>query len=152
MKCSESHSTHLCSKPKTTPAKCSNFGGEHTSKAIFCPENPNNIKNKKTAVSTAETSKATPTSTISNDTPNLSQRPNPWFKNKQDNNNSNITQEINHNQNKNNSENIKSTKTDEAATAVGRLFLTFIELNPNQEQQNKFFKEANNLINILSKK
>lgn len=80
MKCSESHSTHLCSKPKTTPAKCSNCGGEHTSKAIFCPENPNNIKNKKTAVSTAETSKATPTSTISNDTPNLSQRPNPWLK------------------------------------------------------------------------
>ncbi|GJQ88069.1 hypothetical protein Trydic_g18196, partial [Trypoxylus dichotomus] len=44
MKCGEDHSTHLCEKPKTTPPKCANCGGEHLS---TYPENPNNAVGKK---------------------------------------------------------------------------------------------------------
>ncbi|GJQ65689.1 hypothetical protein Trydic_g7775 [Trypoxylus dichotomus] len=40
MKCGEDHSTHLCEKPKTTPPKCANCGGEHLSTYLKCPENP----------------------------------------------------------------------------------------------------------------
>lgn len=47
MKCGESHSTHLCEKPKTKPAKCANCGGEHLSISLRCPSNPNNPSNKK---------------------------------------------------------------------------------------------------------
>ncbi|GJQ66013.1 hypothetical protein Trydic_g4105 [Trypoxylus dichotomus] len=43
MKCGEGHSTHLCTKPKTTSPKCANCQGEHLSIA-----NPNNAAvNKK---------------------------------------------------------------------------------------------------------
>ncbi|GJQ76213.1 hypothetical protein Trydic_g1954 [Trypoxylus dichotomus] len=42
MKCGEGHSTHLCTKPKTTPPKCANCQGEHLSTYIKCPANPNN--------------------------------------------------------------------------------------------------------------
>ncbi|GJQ67519.1 hypothetical protein Trydic_g8332 [Trypoxylus dichotomus] len=47
MKCGEHHSTHLCEKPKTTPPKCANCGGEHLSTYLKCPENPNNAVGKK---------------------------------------------------------------------------------------------------------
>lgn len=42
MKCGEEHSTHLCPKPRTTPPKCANCGGEHLSTWMRCPRNPNN--------------------------------------------------------------------------------------------------------------
>ncbi|GJQ70170.1 hypothetical protein Trydic_g9515 [Trypoxylus dichotomus] len=47
MKCGEDHSTHLCQKPRTTPPKCANCGGEHLSTYLKCPENPNNAAGKK---------------------------------------------------------------------------------------------------------
>ncbi|GJQ76915.1 hypothetical protein Trydic_g19871 [Trypoxylus dichotomus] len=48
MKCGEGHSTHLCTKPKTSPPKCANCQGEHLSTYIKCPVNPNNAAvNKK---------------------------------------------------------------------------------------------------------
>lgn len=31
MKCGDNHSTHECEKPRTTPPKCANCGGEHLS-------------------------------------------------------------------------------------------------------------------------
>ncbi|GJQ83164.1 hypothetical protein Trydic_g19507 [Trypoxylus dichotomus] len=43
----EGHSTHLCEKPRTTPPKCANCGGEHLSTYLKCPENPNNAVGKK---------------------------------------------------------------------------------------------------------
>lgn len=42
MKCGDTHSTHLCEKPKTTSAKCANCGGDHLSTYILCKHNPNN--------------------------------------------------------------------------------------------------------------
>lgn len=42
MKCGDSHSTHECRKPTTTPPKCANCGGEHLSIYLGCPKNPNN--------------------------------------------------------------------------------------------------------------
>lgn len=47
MKCGEEHSTHLCTKPKTTPPKCANCSGEHLSTFIKCPQNPNNVTTRK---------------------------------------------------------------------------------------------------------
>ncbi|GJQ84759.1 hypothetical protein Trydic_g21160 [Trypoxylus dichotomus] len=47
MKCGEDHSKHLCEKPRTTPPKCANCGGEHLSTYLKCPENPNNAVGKK---------------------------------------------------------------------------------------------------------
>ncbi|GJQ68335.1 hypothetical protein Trydic_g16929 [Trypoxylus dichotomus] len=42
------HSTHLCTKPKTTVAKCANCQGEHLSTYLKCTANPNNATiNKK---------------------------------------------------------------------------------------------------------
>lgn len=40
LKCAESHSTHLCPKPKSLPAKCANCAGEHPANFRGCPENP----------------------------------------------------------------------------------------------------------------
>lgn len=67
MKCGEGHSTHECTKPKTTPPKCANCDGEHLSTHIKCPQNPNNPINKK------------PPQEPSYNTENV------WFKNKKNN-------------------------------------------------------------------
>lgn len=47
MKCGEAHSTHLCTKQRTTPAKCANCGGEHISSSLKYPNNRNNPSTKK---------------------------------------------------------------------------------------------------------
>lgn len=47
MKCGEAHSTHLCEKSKTKPARCANCGGEHRLTSLKCPANPNNPTNRK---------------------------------------------------------------------------------------------------------
>lgn len=47
MKCGNTHSTYLCEKPKTKPAKCASCEGEHFSISLKCPVNPNNPANKK---------------------------------------------------------------------------------------------------------
>lgn len=41
LKCGESHSTHECTKPKTTDAKCANCGQNHVSSSPNCDKNPN---------------------------------------------------------------------------------------------------------------
>lgn len=56
MKCAENHSTHLCTKPKTTAAKCANCGGAHTSVWKNCSSKPGN----------ADKLKATPTPKVEN--------------------------------------------------------------------------------------
>lgn len=40
LKCAGGHSTHLCTKPASLPAKCANCAGEHPSSFSGCPENP----------------------------------------------------------------------------------------------------------------
>lgn len=50
-KCGEGHSTHLCEKPKTTPAKCANCAGEHPanySQVHRQPEQQQNTRSRKT--------------------------------------------------------------------------------------------------------
>lgn len=47
LKCNAAHSTHLCEKTKTTPAKCCNCIGEHHSNYHNCPKNPNNKPQEK---------------------------------------------------------------------------------------------------------
>jgi hypothetical protein len=37
LKCSLPHSTHLCTKPRNSPAKCVNCGGDHPANAVTCP-------------------------------------------------------------------------------------------------------------------
>lgn len=46
MKCGENHSTHLCNKSTTTPAKCANCDGEHISISKKCPKRPQPKNNK----------------------------------------------------------------------------------------------------------
>lgn len=46
MKFGELHSTHLSSKPKTTPPRCANCGDEHLSTSLRCVKNPNSRKNQ----------------------------------------------------------------------------------------------------------
>lgn len=40
LKCGENHSTHLCVKERTTPAKCANCDGPHPANSIKCPKKP----------------------------------------------------------------------------------------------------------------
>lgn len=42
LKCAEGHSTHLCPKQKSLPAKCANCRGEHPANYRGCPESPRN--------------------------------------------------------------------------------------------------------------
>lgn len=42
LKCGGDHSTHLCTKLRTTPAKCANCAGEHPANYHKCVANPNN--------------------------------------------------------------------------------------------------------------
>lgn len=40
LKCAENHSTHLCTKPTSLPARCANCQGEHPANFSGCSENP----------------------------------------------------------------------------------------------------------------
>lgn len=135
MKCASNHSTHLCDKPRTTPAICANCGGEHTSVSLNCKENPNN-KNKvnKEIPKTVEN----PWKTVENHSNTI---PKPT-----------LTQQKPIVSQTNNQTHHNTVVQDNVATAIGKLFLSFTSLKPTQEQQIQFFTETNNLVNLLRKK
>lgn len=69
MKCAGEHSTHLCTKEKTTPAKCVNCGGAHTSIFKKCRKNPNSLNYEH------------PGPSVSKESPTMTTKTNPWTKN-----------------------------------------------------------------------
>ncbi|GJQ68732.1 hypothetical protein Trydic_g17265 [Trypoxylus dichotomus] len=115
MKCGEDHSTHLCEKPKTTPPKCANCGGEHLSTYLKCPENPNNAVGKKY---------------INAPLP----KNNPWTK-KKDNGPSNTQPP------KEEPKKTTNNKTeDKLALILGRMLLNFNNTNATVEQRMEFLR------------
>lgn len=147
LKCADNHSTHLCTKSRTTPAKCANCAGEHVSSSPSCPENPNNPLNikqkevnktntsinpwKKQEKMTIVENKNEKQIEVSKTTPNTS------------------TQQVS--APKTQLKSIKNT-SDDIALAIGKLFLSFSELKPNENQQRNFLNETNKLIALFNKK
>ncbi|GJQ66662.1 hypothetical protein Trydic_g3749 [Trypoxylus dichotomus] len=120
MKYGEDHSTHLCEKPKTTPPKCANCGGEHLSTYLKCPENPNNAIGKKYI-----------------DAP--LPKNNPWNK-KKDNGPSNTQPP------KEEPKKTTNSKTeDKLALILGRMLLNFNNTNATVEQRMEFLRQTEEL-------
>ncbi|GJQ86055.1 hypothetical protein Trydic_g22060 [Trypoxylus dichotomus] len=126
MKCGEDHSTHLCEKPKTTPPKCANCGGEHLSTYLKCPENPNNAVGKKFI-----------------DAP--LPKNNPWNR-KKDNGPSNTQPP---------KEEPKKTTAnkpeDKLALILGRMLLNFNNTNATVEQRMEFLRQTEELTALYKK-
>ncbi|GJQ83116.1 hypothetical protein Trydic_g12038 [Trypoxylus dichotomus] len=126
MKCGEDHSTHLCEKPKTTPPKCANCGGEHLSTYLKCPENPNNAVGKKYI-----------------DAP--LPKNNPWTR-KKDNGPSN-TQPL-----KEEPKKTTNNKTEnKLALILGRMLLNFNNTNATVEQRMEFLRQTEELTALYKK-
>ncbi|EFA12788.1 hypothetical protein TcasGA2_TC010624 [Tribolium castaneum] len=124
MKCGESHSTHLCAKPKTTPPKCANCQGEHTSIYKKCPVRPN----------------------ILNTPEKITQKPeNPWNKKQGKTTRKpqieNLTTKTDENPNNPNS------KTKKISQILGNMLLEFCTLNPTDMQMQSFNKQILSIIN-----
>ncbi|GJQ68700.1 hypothetical protein Trydic_g17236 [Trypoxylus dichotomus] len=126
IKCGEDHSTHLCEKPKTTPPKCANCGGEHLSTYLKCPENPNNAVGKKYI-----------------DAP--LPKNNPWTK-KKDNGSGNTQPP------KEEPKKTTNNKTeDKLALILGRMLLNFNNTNATVEQRMEFLRQTEELTALYKK-
>nr|XP_008193154.2 PREDICTED: nucleic-acid-binding protein from mobile element jockey [Tribolium castaneum] len=124
MKCGESHSTHLCAKPKTTPPKCANCQGEHTSIYKKCPVRPN----------------------ILNTPEKITQKPEkPWNKTQGKTTRKpqieNLTTKTDENPTNPNS------KTKKISQILGNMLLEFCTLNPTDMQMQSFNKQILSIIN-----
>lgn len=130
MKCGEAHSTHLCTKPRTTPAKCANCGGEHVSTSLKCPNNPNNPSTKKYIEAPLP-------------------KDNPWTRRRED-----ITTKRNNepHQKTHESQETKhttaNTKSDQLALILGRMVLNFNRTNATTEQRLEFLKHTQELTDL----
>ncbi|GJQ65105.1 hypothetical protein Trydic_g3648 [Trypoxylus dichotomus] len=126
MKCGEDHSTHLYEKPRTTPPKCANCGGEHLSTYLKCPENTNNAVGKKYI-----------------DAP--LPKNNPWTK-KKDNGPSNTQLP------KEEPKKTTNSKTeDKLALILGRMLLNFNNTNATAEQRMEFLRQTEELTALYKK-
>lgn len=130
LKCGDAHSTHLCTKPRTTPAKCANCAGEHTANYSKCPENPNsNPQPEKSKPTRTWTNLNPETTTIpprkTETTPTLAKQSNKTDK----------PQEIN-----------------ELSTLIGDMFLNFCNTNATQDQKILFIEQTQKLIKLFTAK
>lgn len=130
MKCGAAHSTHECTKSPTSDAHCANCGGAHLSTFIRCTENPNNPANRPPTL--AEKSTPAPPPKVNawhKDTPASSQ----LF--------SSLPQKS-----------TDTSKDDELALLLGRMYLTFCSSNPTQEAKLKFLDDQTALIQLFRHK
>lgn len=143
MKCAENHSTHLCEKPRTTPAKCANCSGEHLSTWIKCPENPSNPDRTRNY-------EIYPTKYIEAPIPKV----NPWAnkkaedeKKRDENKTENHTSE---NQNHPSTSNKNNTKMEQLANIIGRMVINFHSTNASTKQKMDFLQQTAEVINIYN--
>lgn len=130
MKCGEEHSTHLCTKPKTTPPKCANCKGEHTSIFKKCPARP------------------APQQTDQPLTPTM--KDNPWSKTLS----KPITKPITNTQTRPESSQeihnllpaYNNSKRQKIAQSLASMLMDFHDLNPNENQLKSF---NNQIMNVL---
>lgn len=127
LKCGETHSTHLCEKQKTTPARCANCQGEHTSNSRTCPKNPNNPKHLRNQVQQQPKSRS-PTTSF----PPLPTAPRQTAQ----------TTEAKP----------KKTEPNNLSQVLGDMFITFCETNPTKEQKLLFLEHTQKVIEIYRSK
>lgn len=126
MKCGENHSTHECAKPRTTPPKCANCGGEHLATFLKCPKNPNNPDNI-----TAKTVPQPP-------------KVNPWFRNKQIEEPEKTKQTPT-----TNNDASKSTTSDDLALTIGKMLIILNNTNATQQQKIDFITQTENITKYI---
>lgn len=144
MKCSENHSTHLCEKPRTTPAKCANCGGEHTAKYLLCKLNPNNPNNsnKNENIESNTTQKVPQNKSNSNDIPSSN-------KEQQQTNIKPTYAKILSGSNNNNQ---NKTNTNDLPTLLGQIFMDFSLMNPTNQQKIDLFEKIDKIIKLFNGK
>ncbi|RZC32014.1 hypothetical protein BDFB_011553 [Asbolus verrucosus] len=133
MKCAGNHSTHLCPKEKTTPAKCTNCGGAHTSVWRNCPARPQNQKEKN----------------------QQQEKSNPWQPTKQQEQPQEYpqlqTQQKHKTEQKQNKTTKESTenKKDEIAYELAQLLIEFSKQKPEEEDQYKFTSHITKILRLI---
>lgn len=132
MKCGDEHSTHICTKPKTTPPKCANCAGEHTSIWKKCPARPKTTQSQQSLIIT---------------TP-LTMK-NPWTKNITNTKNMNLRQTDNPNDRDLNNTNVNSTdKRQKIANCLANMLIDIHQLNPTEEQLLNFNSHIIRILNL----
>lgn len=134
LKCGESHSTHTCQKPKTTPAICSNCGEEHTSAYIFCKENPNNPNLKKETQKQPSIKNAWTNPLIMNKSTSQNE-PKPSTSQA-----SSLTHPVKQQ---------KSSDIRELSHILGEMLLQFSSTNSTLSQQTEFLKNTQKIISLF---
>ncbi|KXZ75791.1 hypothetical protein TcasGA2_TC031776 [Tribolium castaneum] len=129
LKCGEGHSTHLCDKERTTPAKCANCGGPHPANSIKCPKKPmKKLPEKITAWRTQQIH------TKSFDEIQKEQREERRSDRKSE-----------EKENKNN----KQENKKKIVTELSELLLEIAELKPTDEQTNKITSRIGHILKLL---
>lgn len=137
MKCGENHSTHLCTKPRTTPPKCANCQGEHLSISLRCPKNPNNPE------IAATTFKPAPIPQI-----------NPWTKRKEEMEECErkrkeaeaTTTKAQHRK----EDTSNSNKKQELALILGNMMLEFNKTKATNEQKINFLEQTQKITDLFN--
>lgn len=126
LKCGDGHSTHLCPKPRTTPAKCANCAGEHPANYSKCSENPNSNPQLEKPKTTKPwtTSKTEPSTSTTHPIAPIS----PSSTTKQP----------------------EPRETKELSLLIGDMFLNFSNTNATQEQKMLFIDQTQNLIKLFT--
>lgn len=123
MKCAEDHMTYTCTKPTTTPPKCSNCGGEHLSTYIKCEKNPNN---------------GLPVKYVEAPLP----KSNPWLRNR----------DVNERKNETRTADKKDNQGDDLATTLGRMLITLNNTNATHDQKMEFILQTERITKLFNKK
>lgn len=140
LKCGEEHSTHLCTKPRTTPPKCGNCGGEHLSKYLYCKENPNNPNKNQT--------NQQPSGSHSPDKP----QNNPLKKASTSNKVNTNTTYASAVKNSIPQTDKKATKNNlnDLSAILGQMLVEFSSLKPNNQQKLEFLNKTQQIINLYN--
>lgn len=131
LKCGLGHSTHECTKPKTTQANCANCGQNHVSSSLECEKNPNRrnplpVKETKRAWSDVTAQK--PRKETNTEIPTPVKTPT-------------ISQESQG----------QNTET-QLHTTLGEMLAAFAETNATDEQIRTFIKGTKNVIQLFRTK
>lgn len=139
LKCGMNHSTHLCTKPKTTEATCANCGGKHPANFRGCPEHP---ENKKKEPATLISKKTVPEVSYSQalrgpkhhtTEEKKTTEPQPA---KTENNQSRP--------------NNKQYNKEKIATIIGKLFIQYCETKPTTDKSLEFLKTTQDLLKEIN--
>lgn len=139
LKCADSHSTHECTKPKTTAAKCANCLGPHPSNFHKCPQRPT-PQQKPTKNVPAKTWNPIPQPVITSfaEIQKEQRNPSPNMQNSQPAPEPQ-TPKPTHNQ-----------KSNIAATEIGHLFMAYCSKNPSDSEKVVFFDRLQRILSLIN--